>query len=441
MKQWLKTSVLTSMAVSFILPALFCRTANGDTSPPGNDAVSLDIELDRNRVYVGETVKVTVTLSAKGGNLRNIGYPQLPPIKGKQLAFTPPQQLDRQHESGAAYRFAAALTPAEAGEFRFGPAAISLELLQSAAGAAAFFGETAPQAVTAQSRTMLLTVLPLPAAGRPKSFAGVAGNFQMTLAPTQSAMLVGAPMTIITKFKGSGDLSRADCPNLESPMVKSYPPRPFRTAGSMRCEQVIIPSAAGALPSLEWSYFNPQQQRYITLTASLPAAAPVGNPSTAEAAVRPQPTQTVPRPATDWQTTGLPVLAALALLLLSLAAWLSRRRRKSPPTAAAYQMPADDITTLVQALEDANESGSVEKFYSLLFGILQRVAASFSGTSAAGVCGVSREAALPAGIELDALFSRCHSVRYGRLVPSPDAMRNDLKQLHTILPFISRELL
>jgi len=421
----------TAIAAAVLLLALSSWSGFAEGADAVHEPVTLRLEVDRDRVYAGESVQVTVSLAADGVKVRNVAYPRLPAVNGRQLSFVPLYEEAETNDNSARYRFSATFAPQAPGELRIGPAEISLELLEQAGGAAAFFGGVEAKPVAVKSAAILLIVLPLPAAGRPQSFNGATGDFKMTVDQLQPGIHSGSPMTINTRIKGNGDLSTAGCPSLESPLVKSYPPLPYRTAGSLRCEQVIIPLAAGLLPPLQWSYFNPQQQRYITLSASLPMVTALHNRSTAKSAVATQRVPAVPQSREEAKLNRPLTLSTVMLLLTGGTALILRQRKKLSPVATLPATRLPDISSQLLEMENVHDCAEVGKVYTLLYTILQQISAARTGLPVQGICRLDVPPTQNDFVyqQIVQLFMRCDLVRYGNYVPSPQEVKGDITLL------------
>ena len=431
MKQLHSRFCPTAMAAAVILAALISRNACAEPAAPPGEQVTLHLEVDKERVYAGESVQVTVSLAADGIKLRNVAYPRLPPVNGRKLSFTQLSGQAEINDTSARYRFSAAFTPQTPGELRIGPAELSLELLQPAGGAAAFFGGVEPQPVTTTSSTVSIKVTPLPGSGRPTSFSGAVGTFKLILEPLPATVSAGTPLTIKSRIAGDGNLTGADCPALRAAGSRSYPPHRLQQTGTLLCEQVVMPETAGPLPALEWSYFDPQQQRYKTLSASLPTVAVLESRASAKAAVPTQPVQAVPRAAAEAKINRPLAMGAGMLLLTGGTALLLYQRRKLTPVATPPAKQPADISSQLMELEKAHQSANVGKVYNLLHRILQQIVAAQTGLPHQVICG--HEASLmrdEADLQKIAyLFMRCNRVRYGNYAPSPREVQGDITLL------------
>ncbi len=124
------------------------------------------------------------------------------------------------------------------------------------------------------SRDMTLTVLPLPAEGRPAGFSGAIGHFELQVKAQPRDVGPGDPITLTMTVQGTGNFDRVDAPVLSQPEGwKSYPPSAKLTPGvtpgqgSKVFEQAIIAKGMDttAIPPLSFSFFDPESGKYQTL--------------------------------------------------------------------------------------------------------------------------------------------------------------------------------
>jgi len=383
------------------------------------DGLALGLDLASTRVYAGETVPLTVRLRNSGRTIRNVGYPR---IETHSLPAVAPGAAERRQgegESAQVFGFSGTVTPDKAGTFLIGPARLDCEVMETAQGSSAFFGGVEPRTVSLVSEPVSLTVLPLPAAGRPDAFSGAVGSFTLNVVARPDSASVGDPLTITAVIVGPGTLSSAACPSLAGAGFRSYPVRASQTNGQLRCEQVLVPDRPGPVPPVVWSYFDPQHRAYRTLTASVPIRVSPPQRSAAElpdASPKAPPARPLTRsgPATAWF-----ILVPLLLLIpLSILFW--RKRRAVPPASC---QPADPAF-LLKEVEQASAAGDVEKFYSCLFVLLQHLAATDRDVDPRSVTGTC-----PSNESLSRLLSHCDEVRYGGRVPSCRQIESDLKQV------------
>ncbi|MBV5329540.1 MAG: protein BatD [Chlorobium sp.] len=119
-----------------------------------------------------------------------------------------------------------------------------------------------------------LTVLPLPTEGRPEDFSGAIGRFQLEVKAQPTDVGPGDPITLTMTVQGSGNFDRVEAPPFSTNGGwKSYTPTAKFTPGAAPgqgtkiFEQAIIAkdSLTKAIPSLAFSFFDPENKQYQTL--------------------------------------------------------------------------------------------------------------------------------------------------------------------------------
>ena len=151
--------------------------------------------------------------------------------------------------------------------------------------------------VTLGSEPDVLTVQPLPTAGRPAGFAGAVGNFQVRATASPTSAAAGDPLTLRLEISGTGDFDRLTSDALPSADGwKTYPAKstfaPEDSAGyrgTKTFEQVVMAKDASVkeIPALRLSFFDPETKRYETrATAPIPVQI-TGAPANLAAAATP----------------------------------------------------------------------------------------------------------------------------------------------------------
>jgi hypothetical protein len=127
--------------------------------------------------------------------------------------------------------------------------------------------------VDVQSEPVSFEVKPLPT-NAPPSFSGAVGNFTMTTDAKPKTVQAGDPITVTSTISGRGNFDRVNAPALEDEQGwHKYPPSAkFKQdddvgiSGAKTFETVISPNEKKqALPPLAFSYFDPLQEKYVTL--------------------------------------------------------------------------------------------------------------------------------------------------------------------------------
>jgi hypothetical protein len=300
---------------------------------PGTAAkfVFAELIVPKKTAFVGEMVPVQIRL---GFDPR--AYPKLsdgPEITGQGFTAQKLQQSGENEETmdGRLYHvvtFKTAIAAARAGKFEIGPVKAKAQVVvsrsrRSPRGRSPFdlfkmddpfsdpffanpfsqFGERREVEIT--SDPVALEVKPLPP-NAPPSFSGAIGNFTMTTDAKPKSVQVGDPITVTSTVTGRGNFDRVGAPVIEDERGwHKYPPSSkfakddeVGISGAKTFETVLSPNEKKeSLPVMEFPYFDPVKEQYVTLrsdpiaisvqggvvTAASPAAVPPGSTSPATA--------------------------------------------------------------------------------------------------------------------------------------------------------------
>ncbi len=274
--------------------------------------------------YVGQQIPVTARLCVPVG--AQVQLQSLPKLAGNDLALdglSAKPQESLQERSGGTYQVLS--WPATVTAIK--PSTPQLQALVDCVvmrrrsrnlpgifGSDPFFQQLfdawEPTPLRVESEMQSWQILPLPAQGRPADFSGAIGKFTLEATVQPDRTNVGDPVTLQTRIAGEGNFGQVQAPVLALPPGwKSYPssqrfkpanPAPS-TAASSRVgivgekifDQALVPlqSRVSALPSLQFSYFDPEAQHYTTLKASLPPIAIAASADLANAPAVPEPAQ------------------------------------------------------------------------------------------------------------------------------------------------------
>ena len=194
------------------------------------------------------------------------------------------------------------------------------------------FGGYREKPLTARSEPITFTSLPLPDEGRPASFAGAIGDFNLQVSATPIEAEAGEPLTLTMTITGNGNFDRVQAPLFpESADWKTYSPSSDTTApatasqeGRKVFEQAIVARSAGIteIPALSFSYFDPVAKRYVS-RESMPIPVTIKGPVSVTAPPAPiqQSGQTAPAAAPPQAQSAphalTPAIPGLAPLHLS----------------------------------------------------------------------------------------------------------------------------
>ncbi len=268
--------------------------ATRDNTPPINDAAAenrlafMRIVLPKKEMFVGEvvTMELQLFLSSIVQNVSDLQEPQIPAAGlnvGKALI---PKEAQRDVRIGnTVFRLVPITVPLTAvknGKVAVGPVdfSMTLQLPSNSRGRTPieqFFGSQAElRRVTVSTTNEMLTVLDLPKQNVPASFNGAIGNYLLNVSATPTNVTVGDPITVKIQIAGRGPLESLALPEQSAWRdFKTYPPTSklettdqFGLQGTKTFEQVVVPQTPdiSALPPISFSFFNPDERRYHTLT-------------------------------------------------------------------------------------------------------------------------------------------------------------------------------
>jgi len=252
-----------------------------------------------------------------------------------------------------------------------------------------------------------LTVLALPAEGRPPEFRGAVGSFKIEsdISPTTAA--VGDPLTLRMRVSGSGNFDRVDTGMLEHiDQWKTYPPKSslnpgdptgFKAEKSFEQPLVALKPGDQTLPQLTFSYFDPAARRYETarsaplrvLISPALADSTLSAPQSPALAVTPGGPYSDLRPdhaAEQAEVKSLlpPYLQARLLAIPSLLAlafaggWWGVRRRMDPNDQSRVRdrVKSKAVRQLLAQMDVAARAGDSSSFFNAARSALQQALAA-----------------------------------------------------------------
>ena len=268
--------------------------ANGILMTPDGSAF-VRLTVPKREVYVGESVPISIEVGMRAGFVTSLNG--LPTLAGSDFTLN---NLSRQPERDEKtiegkpftlltwHSVLAAVKPGTYSLIVESPLTVRIRtapqreaMLEDQLGdpfMQHFFGATVQKDVKVASPPVELTVVMLPAEGRPPDFSGAVGTFNIASDLSSATAAAGDPLTLRLHVTGSGNFDRVDSPMLEHvEQWKTYPPKSsFKSSdaigykGEKIFEQPIVASKPGAqtLPGLAFSYFDPTTRRYETARSS-----------------------------------------------------------------------------------------------------------------------------------------------------------------------------
>ncbi|MFM2167756.1 MAG: hypothetical protein RIS79_2127, partial [Verrucomicrobiota bacterium] len=274
------------------------------------------IEVGKTELYQGEVVPLSASLYIpRRVALRRVGLINV--TKNDFAIARFPQNAEQSDTvingvGYSVYTYRTTLSPLQAGELKVGPAVVELvyEVIDDRQrlpgfpfGAMMSMGE--PRKHDVRSQEVKVKALPLPTEGKPASFTGAVGDFNIQAAATPTELAVGDPLAVELVVEGIGNFDALNAPSLTQPEGwRPYPPRrynvdgpqdpnqiaAFLPPGSPRrvgFSQVFVPEKQHPqLPPFELTFFSPTQKKYITVNTApvalnvKPGAAPAAENGT-----------------------------------------------------------------------------------------------------------------------------------------------------------------
>lgn len=211
----------------------------------------------------------------------------LPDFKGflKQDLELGDIQTELEHYNGRNYQTATLyktlLYPQHSGTIQIEPASFEavirvMNRAQTRSIFDDFFGTYSNVTRTLKAPSVSIQVMGLPA-GKPKSFSGGVGQFQISSSLSADQLHTNEAVTLHIEITGNGNLKLLKTPAVDWPEgFEIYDPKVnnnFKntangTSGTKSIEYLAIPRSAGefTVPSVEFSYFDIQSDSYKTLS-------------------------------------------------------------------------------------------------------------------------------------------------------------------------------
>lgn len=247
--------------------------------------VHLVAELSKSRVYINEPVTVVYKLYF-GGKVRpsDVSPIDMPEYKDFWSQDIPSRRtIDREMYKGKLYNFVAwqqtVLYPQRAGKLPIAPLTLDVQL-DVPTNRRDFFGNEiytqVSRTITAGKRT--LNVLPFPEEGKPNTFNGAVGTFELEVKTSKNALNASESLQATVQVTGKGNLKLFSLPELVTPSaLERYDPEHNEQVnttlsgmrGNIQDTYTLVPQFQGKypIPPVRFSYFDPSSKSYKTLTS------------------------------------------------------------------------------------------------------------------------------------------------------------------------------
>lgn len=249
-----------------------------------DESLHLVAEVSKGNPYLNEAVTVVYKLYVSPNisvtNYRPLDNPTYNNFWSQDIPVTKHTAQNGTYE-GKPYRFVVlkrvVLYPQRSGELEIEP--LSLEIFVDVpTNKRDFFGgriyTQTTKTVSAGRRT--LNVKPLPEAGKPADFGGAVGDFGFSVTTSKKELNASESLQATVGVSGKGNLKLFQLPEPELPSsLEVYDPEHEENIqtyssgmeGKVSNNYTIVPSFRGKypIPSISFSYFNPETEKYVTL--------------------------------------------------------------------------------------------------------------------------------------------------------------------------------
>lgn len=248
--------------------------------------IHLVAEISKSQPYFGEAIYVEYRLYFSN----NIGIYNYAVTESPQYNGFWTQQIDIKgmpiktaKYNGENYRYTvlnkALLIPTKAGKLSIDPMKMDI-VVAVPTGRGDFFGNAITRQVKREfsSAKKIIKVQELPNEGKPTSFTGAVGDFSYNINLSKNNLKANESSQIKVEVKGKGNLKLFELPKIETPKeLEVYQPERKEKVtttstglrGKITNTYTVVPQYKGKykIPSSEFSYFNPKDKKYHTITS------------------------------------------------------------------------------------------------------------------------------------------------------------------------------
>jgi len=241
------------------------------------DAFLVGVEVNKKKVYVGEEIVASWYIYTKGAlqGFDPLKYPDLKGFWKEDLEMATRLNFTQEVVNGIPYQKALLVSYAL---FPIGPGPKTIDAFKAKAtvvqldSGLSMFGMGHPFTYVKTSKDIPIEVLPLPTEGRPASFSGAVGHFNVTGSLSSSSVKVNQPFSLKIRFSGEGNVKAIELPPLDFPKsLEIYDTKKdsqFNKDGTgyKEFEVLLIPRTQGdvLIPPIAVSYFDPKTAKYVS---------------------------------------------------------------------------------------------------------------------------------------------------------------------------------
>lgn len=276
-----------------------------------DDNLHLVAEVSKTNPYLNEAItvvyKLYVSPSIRVSNYRPLDSPKYNNFWSQDI---PVQRLNAENGTykGKPYRYVVlkrvVLYPQKSGKLDIEPLSLDVTVDVPTNKRDFFGGRVYTQTnktVSAGNRT--INVKALPTAGKPANFGGAVGDFDFSVTTSKTSLNASESLQAVVEVSGQGNLKLFQLPTPELPSsLEVYDPEHNEdirttlagTRGKISDSYTIVPSFKGKypVPSISFSYFNPNTASYHTVDSKEILINVLQGPSNSQANVNANPATT-----------------------------------------------------------------------------------------------------------------------------------------------------
>lgn len=470
---------------TYVSNAVFLDVAAGAASEPARPAVNaaataeadlakkvfLDVSIPKKEVYINELVPVYVKFHTDWLDIIDLDILDIPNkryITDKYVS----DGNSASEKDGVKYiviAYKKSFYVPEAGDFTFGPVKARFTVTKKKADLLndneefynKFVGKKDSRVVEMTTETYNVKVIPLPGKGKPDGFKGAIGDLALEIDAAPGTVKTGGTIDLTMRITGTGNLRTVNVPDiLPRDGVILSEPRINREEGVIVIRQTIkvYSPSLKALPSVNFSYFDPDKKEYFVIKKELSGVTLV--PSSAGESEREAGREARDKektvegliaskddpgkicgPSTHIYESGVFLFIQILPLLLLIITAVSERRRKMIEADTAYVLrlkASKSARTGVNKARAHMRAGKPKEFYTEVFKLMQVYLGTRLSKPPESV--TDEVAELLKGIEQEEvrgkiknIFSDCYVARYAPAKPDKDDMEATLNEVKETL--------
>ncbi|WP_299054447.1 BatD family protein [uncultured Polaribacter sp.] len=249
--------------------------------------IHLVAEISKSAPYVGEGIYVEYRLYVSENiSVYDTGVTEAPKYNGfwNQEIKVNSYPVKMGKYNGEDYRYIvlqkALLIPTKTGKLTIDPMKMDI-VIGVPTGRADFFGNVITRNIRREFASTKKVIRPksLPLNGKPANFSGAVGDFNFDVALKNDILKANESAQLKVAVSGKGNLKLFELPEVTTPVeLEKYQPERKESvninaggiSGSISDVYTIVPQYKGKykIPNLSFSYFNPKEKKYHTITSN-----------------------------------------------------------------------------------------------------------------------------------------------------------------------------